>query len=281
MMLGSRMYTQPVGAVNVSTHFFANPLPWPLSNMTGVTASVSWQHGDVGGTVRRTPYAQDLSMWTGQRATASQQAMVQPLVDNAPWTAVQFTPDGIWGAALNTTAADPTAEFLTTTTLEANWQGSQWGKQLASSPSTSVDPFRAERSPGICVDAFGGGRHGFAVELEMAVPFAFHEARRLPSKPAAVYVSLSVYLHTPPGTPEEQSHFIWYSTPLFDFERDVERDHVFIDGSSSKLIISGPISGRSRYNTQTPGSTLTQNATFGRDRLLRFSYEVAAAHLPA
>eukprot|EP00316_Scyphosphaera_apsteinii_P002232 CAMPEP_0119331688 /NCGR_PEP_ID=MMETSP1333-20130426/81133_1 /TAXON_ID=418940 /ORGANISM="Scyphosphaera apsteinii, Strain RCC1455" /LENGTH=306 /DNA_ID=CAMNT_0007341351 /DNA_START=154 /DNA_END=1074 /DNA_ORIENTATION=- len=248
--------------------------------MTGVTASVAWQRGDTGGAMLTTPFTQDLSLWTGQRAAAVEQAMVQSVVKREPWTAVQFTSDGIWGAALNTTGADQTAEHLTTTTLEAVWQGvrsqNHAPRGYMDAHTRLVAALSQSPSAGTCVDAFGNGRRGFAVELEMAAPFAFHEPRVLPSKPAAIYVSLSVYLHTPPGTPGKQAQFIWYSTPLFDLERDVEQDHVFIDIFSRKLIISGPVSGRSRYNTPTAGSSLARNATFG---LLRFSYEVTAAHV--
>ena len=48
----------------------------------------------------------------------------------------------------------------------------------------------------------------------MAVPFAYHEPRSLPTTPAAIYVSLSVYLHTPPGLPESRAQFIWYTPNL-------------------------------------------------------------------
>ena len=89
-----------------------------------------------------------------------------------------------------------------------------------------------------------------------------------------------MYLHTRPGTPESQSQFIWYSTNLFDLERDVQQDHVFIDSSSRKLIISGPVSGYSKYNHAVDGSALARNTTFGGGgELLRFSYTVAASHV--
>ena len=251
------IYAQPMGAVDVPTHVFANPRPWPLPNMTSVTGCVAWQRGDPGGAELTTPFAADLTRWTGLAAPAAEQAVVQPAAGlGSPWASVQFTSDGTWGAALNTSGADPAAEHLTTTTLESNW----------------VDADGAG-----CVDAFGGGRRGFAVELEMAVPFAFHEPRVLPTTPAAIYVSLSVYLRTPPGTPEARAAFIWYSTNLFDLERDVQQDHVFIDTSSRKLIISGPISGHSSYNTAAAGSARARNASFGE--LLRFSYEVTAGQV--
>ena len=254
------IYVQPLGTLNVSTHVFANPKPWPLRNMTNKTGCVSWQHGDVGGAVLSTPYARNLSHWTGVNAIATQQAVVQPAAGTGvPWTAVQFAPDGTWGAAMNTSGADPVVEHLTTTTLESQW----------------LHPDGTG-----CVKAFSDGARGFVVALDMAVPFAFHEPRSLPKTPAAIYVSLSVYLRTPPGTPESQSQFIWYETKLFDLERDVLQDHVFIDSSSHKLIISGTVSGHSKYNRASNCSALSRNATFGGDsKLLHFSYEVTAAHV--
>ena len=71
--------------------------------------------------------------------------------------------------------------------------------------------------------------------------------------------------------------FIWYSTDLFDLGRDVSRDHVFIDLSSQKLIVSSHISGRSAYNTAGEGSALSSNQTWlGRKRM---SYTVTAAEV--
>jgi len=73
------------------------------------------------------------------------------------------------------------------------------------------------------------------------------------------YVSLSVYVRTKPGLP---SHFIWYSTDLFDYERDVTLDHVFIDTSSQKLIVSSHVTGASAYNSKLADSALSSNVTW-------------------
>ena len=75
----------------------------------------------------------------------------------------------------------------------------------------------------------------------------------------ARYVSLSVYVRTKPGLP---SHFIWYSTDLFDYERDVTLDHVYIDTVSEKLIVSSHVTGASGYNSRLPDSALSSNATW-------------------
>ena len=92
----------------------------------------------------------------------------------------------------------------------------------------------------------------------------------------AVYISLSVYLKSIPADAPD-SKFIWYSVNLFDYERDVTTDHVFIDLSSKKLIISSPVSGRSNYNTLRPGSSLASNGTWTETRTFR--YAVTAANV--
>ena len=42
------VYTQPSGAIDVPTHVFVNPSPWPLANLTMATASVLWQRAKPG-----------------------------------------------------------------------------------------------------------------------------------------------------------------------------------------------------------------------------------------
>lgn len=41
------VYAQPIGAMDVPTHVFVNPSPWPLPNITAAKATVSvlWQRG--------------------------------------------------------------------------------------------------------------------------------------------------------------------------------------------------------------------------------------------
>jgi len=229
-------------------HVFANPRPWPLAGKNAsFTSSVAWQRCCA--SVLETPYVGNLSALTGVMTTADEQGVVSP-PSGMPWAAVQFSSDGVWGAAINTSGTNASKEPLTTSTLE-----SAFGDEG-------------------CAPVFGqGGQGGFQVELEMAVPTAFHEPRA-PGLPAAVYVSLSIYLQTirPPR------RFVWYSTNLFDLERDVVTDHVFIDTSSKKLIVSGPLSGVSSYNRRLPDSALARNTTFGPQRL-RFAYAVDAGHV--
>ena len=116
--------------------------------------------------------------------------------------------------------------------------------------------FASSSSP--CVDVWDASGNGeFRVVFDLAVPTAFK--LNATDNGCAVYVSLSVYVRTKPGLP---SHFIWYSTDLFDFERDVAHDHVFIDTSSQKLIVSSHVTASSAYITRLPGSALSDNDTW-------------------
>ena len=80
--------------------------PAPLAGWTGTEASPA--HQAATGAADEEAHTQ---------GTQAQGGMEQPV----PWSAVQFTADGKWGAALNTTASDPVKEHLTTTTLESSW----------------------------------------------------------------------------------------------------------------------------------------------------------------
>ena len=94
----------------------------------------------------------------------------------------------------------------------------------------------------------------------------------------AVYISLSVYLHSKAnGSHPFGEHFIWYSVDFFDLERNCARDHVFIDTSSQKLIVSSHVTGASAYNRMLPGSAASSNATWSAPR--RFAYQVSSAHV--
>ena len=81
---------------------------------------------------------------------------------------------------------------------------------------------------------------------------------------------------SPPGTPQNRSAFIWYSTSIFDFQRNATRDAVFIDISSRKLIISGFV-GHSKYATAVDQSATSSNATWSD--MKTFSYVVTASNV--
>ena len=69
---------------------------------------------------------------------------------------------------------------------------------------------------------FGQGeKGGFQLELETAVPTAFHMVR-VGGLLAAVYVSLSIYLRPRYlQTIHPPRRFAWYSSKSFDLEQDV------------------------------------------------------------
>lgn len=121
-----RLYTQPDHAqpmVGPSPFVYANPKPWPLPQNMNTTHTVCWQHGDAAAAVT-SPAVTDLSAWTGLTGVAAaQQAEVgpPPHTPGMPWSAVQSTSGGFWGAALNTSGASEASEHLTTTTLESSW----------------------------------------------------------------------------------------------------------------------------------------------------------------
>jgi hypothetical protein len=261
-----RLYTQPSGALDPSTHVYANPKRWPLSNMTNRTGSVLWQHGDrPSASIKYGASAPALRMWTGLTPVASETTVVQPDngVGGSPWSAVQYAASGEWGAALNTSGADAVLEHLTTTTLEASWYGK-------GSPDSD------------CVDAFGmdesgeSNNNGISVEFEIAVPYAFNLTRNA-TTPAAIYISLSVYLRSRPHVPQNESAFVWYSTPVFDFQRPILKDNLYIDHSSNKLIISsfiGAVSS-SKYVTVAPSSASSGNETWSEYRRFQYSFSTA------
>ena len=77
------IYAQPEDAVDVPSHVFANPNPWPRASLTGHTASVFWQHGDVGGAALHTPTTGgSLEAWTGTAAAASARVLKKRAAHN-------------------------------------------------------------------------------------------------------------------------------------------------------------------------------------------------------
>ena len=106
----------------------------------------------MGGAKFTTPTDANLAQYTQLAASPSEQAVAAGAnPDAAPFSGVQFSPNGSWGAVVNTTGADPTKEHLTTTTLESEW----WNPDA-----------------GECFPVFADGG-GLQVELELEVPTAF------------------------------------------------------------------------------------------------------------
>jgi hypothetical protein len=246
---GRVLYEQPSGAIDVPSHVFPNPRPWPRPALLGHTASVMWQRGDVGGVAFATPTSAPLSQLTGTDAKPAEQALGTGQQGVAPWTGVQLTQSGVWGAAINTTGADPAMEHLTTTTIESGWYG------------RGIDPSK-------CAAVFADGG-SLSVEFDLKVPSAFKLSA---ANSCAVYVSMSVYLKSMPVNSSD-SRFVWYSTNVFDFERN-HVDNLFIDKSSDKLIVSSVIKPGSRYISAARTSSLSSNQTWSDWK--HFSYTIDA-----
>lgn len=183
-----------------------------------------------------------------------------PSLGGTPWAVLQFGDNGEWGAAFNSTGD---GESLTTYTLEAsigrhNWTSVAPHVALVRPSASHILPLPCLASPRwttntrallfLCFPQAGSVQ----VELELDVPFAFKACPPDQSDHCAVYGSLSVYFSTissivPP-------RFIWYSTDLFDLGRDVTNDHVFIDTSSQKLIVSSHVSPSGTVALLSPSS---------------------------
>eukprot|EP00943_MAST-04B_sp_MAST-4B-sp1_P007116 g7116.t1 len=251
------VYRQPSRAVDIPTSVFVNPKThpggWPRNKLDNHTCSVFWQRDHLNATII-TPVPSVLeakvSKFTGIAGLKPEEEAIcchqNGVANNAiPWSAVQYSKNGIYGSAINTSGAK---EALTTNTIETSF--------------------------GKCLNVWehGSYENGFEVELELAVPTAFKKFATRDD--CAVYASLSVNIQTKPNVP---NHFIWYETKFFDFERDVIDDHVFIDTVSQKLIIASPLSGTSKYHVLLSNSSKSSNKTWNSRRY--FGYKVKAEHL--
>eukprot|EP00912_Choanoflagellata_sp_UC4_P002040 UC4_evm1s1303 len=195
---------------------FANPKPWP-SVPKGSTASVFWQRGNSSPAIVATPFYSprhmDLDALTGAPAGPNYTAacLRSGSTHPVPFSAVSYS-HGVFGAFLNTTGCDNTIEHLSTTTLESTF------------PS--------------CFPVWSSSRTlAVQIDLDLAVPSGFRI--RPNDNSCAIYVSLSLYFHADLQTSNPK--FVWYSAPLYDLGRNIHNDHVFIDTSSKKLIVSGPV----------------------------------------
>ena len=113
---GSTIYRQPKGAVNLSTNVFVNPRPWPRPDLINKTCSVFWQRSHLNRSIVTPYFATDqLSRLTGVKVKPAEQATcgeVGEELHSTPWSAVQYSSTGIYGAAINTTNAKEIYRFL-------------------------------------------------------------------------------------------------------------------------------------------------------------------------
>lgn len=230
----------PEGGVGKSVYL--NPSPWPRADRVNYTNMVMWQRSHPNATVVYPYNGSDVDAAVGVRADQTQRAASSA---TTPRSEVLYA-NGYFGAQLNTSGE---SEALSTITIESSFD-----------------------SDGCALVWDGSNATELSVEMQFAAPIAFRQDPE--DNGCAVYASLSIYLRS-----KTKKYFVWYSTPIFDFGRDVERDHVFIDTVSQKLIVSGPVSGRSRYNQRGEGSALTSNRTLSPDTL--YSYRITAANVEA
>jgi hypothetical protein len=161
----------------------------------------------------------DLSAWTGSGIALREdtRALLPPAAVNGS-TAVQFA-GGVFGASLNlfTTPLAP-ADSLGTITIENNW-----------SPATRVQPWAEE-----------------GALLDMSVLYEAHSAFRTG---VAVYSSWSLGLLN-----NATKRFVWYETALWDLDRALGGDQLWIDTISGNVIVHGVLGPSSAFHSQAPDS---------------------------
>jgi len=163
--------------------------------------------------------AWDLSAWTGSgiASRADTRALLPPAAENGS-TAVQFS-SGVFGASLNlfTTPLAP-ADSLGTITIEYNWSPSNWVQPWANAGAL----------------------------LDMSVMYMAYSAARTG---VAVYSSWSLGLSN-----NVTQRFVWYETALWDLDRALGADELWIDTISGNVIVHGVLGPPSDFHTQAADS---------------------------
>ena len=186
----------------------------------------------------------DVSAWTGSgiASRAESRALLPPASVNGS-TAMQFA-GGVFGASLNlfeTPLAPP--DSLGTITIENNW-----------SPATRVQPW---------APAQGGA------VLDMSVRYQAFSGFRTG---VAVYSSWSLGLSN-----ARTQRFVWYETALWDLDRDLGGDELWIDTISGNVIVHGVLGAPSDFHTMTADSAASSNACWSGFRL--FHWTISAGEI--
>ena len=188
--------------------------------------------------------AWDVSAWTGSGlvGAAASRALLPPANVNGS-TAVQFA-GGVFGASLNlfTTPLAPT-DSLGTITIENNW-----------SPTTRVQPWAA---PGRLLD--------------MSVDYQAFSAFRTG---VAVYSSWSLGISN-----NVTGRFVWYETALWDLDRDLGGDELWIDTISGNVIVHGVLGVPSAFHTMAADSAASSSSVWAGFRT--FHWTISAAEVAA
>lgn len=185
-----------------------------------------------------------MAAWTGAETTLAFQRGLDPAAGLNGSTAMQYA-DGVFGASLNlfdTPLAPP--DSLGTITIENNW-----------SPQTSAAPWNAS-----------------GAVLDMSIMYEAHSAFRTG---VAVYSSWSL------GLSHRVSHdFVWYETALFDLDRPLGGDEIWLDTISGNVIVHGVLGAPSAFHTMAADSSASQTSVWAGRRLFHFtvaSTQIAAA----
>ena len=188
--------------------------------------------------------AWDLSSWTGSGIAfgAATRAMQPAALLNGS-TAMQFA-GGVFGASLNLfdTPLGP-ADSLGTITVENNW-----------GPTSRVAPWAAP-----------GGT------LSLSVEYVAFSAQRAG---VAIYSSWSLGLSN-----VKTGRYVWYETALWDLDRDLGGDELWIDTISGNVIVHGVAGAPSAFHTMVPGSAAASSSCWGGFRT--FAWSVSAAQVAA
>ncbi len=192
-----------------------------------------WRLGDV----KLQPVQWNVSEWTGlavpEGTHGEFQLGLSPGVTGS--SAVQYF-NGTFGAHLNTiTNPIQPNQSLATITIEYNW-----------SPETRVCPWAN------------------ASHLELSVMYQAPAAAR---QGVAVYSSWSLgLLHA------ATRKFVWFETALFDLERPLGGDVVWLDSISGNAIVHSALNGQhSLFHTLLPDSAVSVSAPFSGLKLFHFT----------
>lgn len=189
------------------------------------------------------PLSWDLSARTGAALPAADARGVRPLVVGS--TALQYG-NATFGALLNLTAdpLEPGASLGTVTV------GYDWSAARAAAP-------------------WAGGGGGLELSIDYQVPTAQKTG-------VAVYTSWTVGLATAAA-----NTFVWYETALFDLDRPLGGDVIWLDTISGRPIVHAVLSQTqpSRFHRVYPDSANSATTSWAGFR--RFHFAIEAAHVAA
>jgi hypothetical protein len=194
------------------------------------------------GSLRPQPAAWDPGAWTGAELPAAALRALLPAAANT--TAIQYA-NATFGALLDVFATPiQPGQALGTITIEHNW-----------GPLARVAPWAA-----------AGGALDLAIEYQA---------------PLAQRAGVAIYSSWTVGIAHRVTQsFVWWETALWDLDRPLGGDELWLDTISGSPIVHAVLSrAPSAFHTRAPGSALSSNATWSGFR--RFHFTVTAAQVSA